>query len=109
MAEFCLDCWHKINGEDIAGKKYVLTRDLFFCEECCEWKRVVIAERWHYYMYKFRYIIFPFRILGGIIYFFWRLSLLPFFIYKYMRRKSDNSILKEKTQANYSTVLKRIE
>ncbi|MGM9605121.1 MAG: hypothetical protein ACI3XG_08640 [Faecousia sp.] len=42
MAEFCLDCWNKINGVNDPPGKYVLSRELDICEECGEWKPVII-------------------------------------------------------------------
>ena len=45
MAEFCLDCWGKINGEEVTESQYVLSEELEICEGCGEWKRVIISER----------------------------------------------------------------
>ena len=42
MAEFCLDCWNKMNGTRHSKRKYVLSKDLDFCEGCGEFKHVVI-------------------------------------------------------------------
>ena len=48
MAEFCLDCWNKIMGTDDPPKKYILSRDLDLCEECGEWKPVIIRGKRRY-------------------------------------------------------------
>ncbi len=45
MAEFCLDCWNKINKSKDDEKKYILSKDLDLCEGCGEWKHVVIRKR----------------------------------------------------------------
>ena len=45
MAEFCLECWNKLNGRNDSSWKYVLSWEKDLCEECGEWKRVVICER----------------------------------------------------------------
>ncbi len=45
MAEFCPDCVRKIFEVDRKDEDYVLSDELCFCEECCEWKRVVICEK----------------------------------------------------------------
>ena len=84
MAEFCLDCLNKMinKGED-NKEKFVLSKDLDLCEGCGQWKHVVIMERRAYYMHKFRYFILPFKIL----YFLWRLLILPYLIYKDIKNK----------------------
>jgi len=48
MAEFCLKCWNKINGTDKPEYEYVMSKEIDFCEECWELKRVVIKERESY-------------------------------------------------------------
>lgn len=45
MAEFCIDCWNKINGTNDTKRKYALSFYAEICEECGECKRVIIAER----------------------------------------------------------------
>ena len=45
MAEFCLDCWNKINETQDSKWRYVLSRDKDFCEECGQYKQVIVVER----------------------------------------------------------------
>lgn len=45
MAEFCLDCWNKLNGTSYT-KRQVRT-DMDLCEGCGEWKPVIVAFRRH--------------------------------------------------------------
>ena len=45
MAEICLECWRKLSGEQEPRWKYVLSRELDLCEECSEWKRVIVREQ----------------------------------------------------------------
>lgn len=45
MAEFCLDCWNDLNGEDLTERDVVLSRDYELCEGCGEFCRVVEGER----------------------------------------------------------------
>lgn len=45
MAEFCLDCWNKINETNDSQWRYVLTWNKDLCEECGQYKRVIIVER----------------------------------------------------------------
>jgi hypothetical protein len=45
MAEICLECWRKLSDQREPRWKYVLSRELDLCEECGEWKRVIVRER----------------------------------------------------------------
>lgn len=40
MAEFCLDCWNKLNGEDEPPENYIISQELELCEGCGELRRV---------------------------------------------------------------------
>lgn len=57
MAEFCPDCWNRINGSEDDKKKYVLSKDLDLCEGCGEWKHVIIRERNNNISWKFVIVI----------------------------------------------------
>lgn len=45
MAEFCLDCWNNINGTNDSKWRYILSWELDLCEECGEYKRLIVMER----------------------------------------------------------------
>jgi len=45
MAEFCLECWNKLNETKDSKRRYVLSRELDFCEECGTYKNVIVRER----------------------------------------------------------------
>lgn len=45
MAEFCLECWNKINETQDSKWRYALSRGKELCEECGEYKRVIVVER----------------------------------------------------------------
>ena len=45
MAEFCLDCWNKVNGTKDSPCRYVLSWEKDLCEGCAEYKRIIIAEK----------------------------------------------------------------
>ncbi len=45
MAEFCLDCWNKINETNDEESKFVMSKELDFCEGCGEWKYVIVSEK----------------------------------------------------------------
>ncbi len=42
MAEFCLDCLNKYSNEKLTENDVILSKEPDFCEECCQYKRVVI-------------------------------------------------------------------
>ena len=45
MAEFCLDCWNKLNQQNLTEKDVHISKDLDFCEGCAAWKPVVHGYR----------------------------------------------------------------
>lgn len=45
MAEFCLGCWNKLNEMKDSKRRYILSWEKDLCEECGEYKRVIVAER----------------------------------------------------------------
>ena len=47
MAAFCLDCWNKIMGTD-DKKFFILSRKPDFCEECQQWKPVIVRVKKRY-------------------------------------------------------------
>lgn len=90
MAEICLDCWNKINETEDDAKKYILSKEFDLCEECGEWKPVIIMERRAYYMRKFRFFILPFKIIYYVFYILWRLLTLPFFLFQNSKLKNNH-------------------
>ena len=67
MAEFCPECVSKILGEKYRKHRYILSEELYICEECGKLKRVVIVSRKAYYYNKFRFILLPIMILCFIV------------------------------------------
>lgn len=45
MSEFCLDCWNKLNKKEFTQKDYVLSKEPDLCEECGQWKPVIVRAR----------------------------------------------------------------
>jgi hydrogenase maturation factor HypF (carbamoyltransferase family) len=45
MADFCLECWNKINETQDSKYRYVFSKDWDLCEECGQYTQVIIAER----------------------------------------------------------------
>lgn len=44
MADFCIDCWNKLNSTDYPPSKFILSKDLDLCEGCGKYKRVIEYE-----------------------------------------------------------------
>ena len=82
MAEICLDCWNKLYEKSDSSRKYILSEELELCEECGEYKRVIVIERKYYYLHKFRFVLFPIQVIGRIL-------LLPYLIYQRRKNKND--------------------
>ena len=87
MAEFCVDCYNHMNGTNDSPKKFVLSDELDLCEGCGEWKRVVIAYKWEWVLWKLRYVIWPFKFVGIIIYVIIKLPWVLWQIYKEHKNK----------------------
>ena len=51
MAELCLDCWNKLTNSQYRPQCFLLSKELDLCEECGEWKPVIVR-------FKRRYIKF---------------------------------------------------
>lgn len=85
MAEFCLDCWNKINETDESEWDYVLSEDLELCEGCGEFKHVIIMERTEYYTHKFGIFAMPIMMACNIVYIIRSLILLPYLIFKRLK------------------------
>ena len=43
MAEFCFECYNKLNGGKCKKENYILSDELELCEGCEEYKKVVIC------------------------------------------------------------------
>lgn len=91
MAEFCLECFNKINETSDDESEYIMSDNLELCEECGEWKSVVVCTRSEYYLQKFRFFIFPFKIIFLLLYFLWRFFIIPYTIYRNYKTKIDAS------------------
>ena len=64
MSEICLDCWNKTNNRNDNPKKFIISKELDLCEECGEYKHVIISYRKPFYI---RIFLFPFKILYILI------------------------------------------
>lgn len=82
MADFCLDCWNKLNKTNGSKRKYILSEELEICEGCGEWKRVIIAKNNSYYTYELRYITLPISIIDSFIYLLRNLFVMLHSIFK---------------------------
>ena len=73
MAEYCFDCWKKINRKKYLPRYYRLSRTLEKCEGCGKWKRVVEEDDFYDYHPRVRDVILMYEIIVEIIFFFWRM------------------------------------
>ena len=48
MSEICLDCYNKYESTEEKPKKFIMTRKPELCEECGQYKRVIIRYKWRY-------------------------------------------------------------
>ena len=46
MAEFCVECWHKLTGMGDEKWRYVITSYKDLCEGCGQYKQVIVTERY---------------------------------------------------------------
>ena len=54
MAEFCLECWNRINQAKCTERDLVLSHFADLCEGCGEYKKVVVGERHLKFLYDLR-------------------------------------------------------
>jgi len=45
MAEFCLECWNKLNKKNLTKKDVHLSKEQDFCERCATWKPVIVKYK----------------------------------------------------------------
>ncbi len=45
MAEYCLECWSKLNDTKYTEDDFVISKHLDLCEGCAQYKRVIIRPR----------------------------------------------------------------
>ena len=45
MAEFCLDCFNKLNNTNHKPYEYVLSKELDLCEGCGKLTHVIVTKR----------------------------------------------------------------
>lgn len=55
MAEFCLDCFNKVSGSAYSSRYFHLSKEPELCEECGEWKPVIICVKRRYLVAEWFY------------------------------------------------------
>lgn len=60
MAEFCLNCWNKLNDSHDTEADFKFTKELDLCEGCGEYHHLVIAQRYRT-LWSTLWDILPFR------------------------------------------------
>jgi len=79
MAEFCLECYNELWGTNKTEQEVILTKYRDPCEGCGQYKPIYICERKHHIR---RQLYRKIRPLLMILFFLWRLLILPYLLYK---------------------------
>ena len=87
VANFCLDCWNKLNGTNDTQRKYVMSDGLSLCEECGEMKQVIEGYKSAYFLYRFRYVMYFFTA-------FFKILFLPVVVIVYAVRRTGKRLRK---------------
>ena len=87
MAEFCLDCWNKMNGTNESEYDYIISDDLDYCEGCGEWKHVIVIKREFYHIPIHMYFTFLIKTIYYLLCLIWKLLSLPYLLYTYLKSK----------------------
>jgi hypothetical protein len=45
VAEFCLDCFNKINNTNLKPSDVKISKEKDWCEECQEYKNIIVSVR----------------------------------------------------------------
>ncbi len=53
MAEFCLDCWNRINESHDTEKDWVLSEEPELCEGCGNYVPVIVTQRKGFSLFQF--------------------------------------------------------
>lgn len=53
MAEFCLDCWNRMNESHDTEKDWVLSEEPELCEGCGNYVPVIVTERKGFSLFQF--------------------------------------------------------
>ena len=65
VAEFCLDCWNRINGTHDPADRYLLSKNLSLCEWCEKATHVIVAMRGHHFPNVLRRGVGPLKFVYG--------------------------------------------
>lgn len=87
MSEICFDCWKEISSQKESRYKYIISKELYLCEECGKMQHVIIMARKAYDLHKFRYFILPFKLILAMLIALCMIPFLPYLIYKQIKEK----------------------
>ena len=88
VANFCLECWNKLNGTNDSERKYIMSDGLSLCEECGEMKQVIEGYKSACFLYRFRYVMYFFTA-------FFKILFLPVVVIVYAVRRTGNRLRKK--------------
>ncbi len=89
MAEFCFECWNRINKANDIPKRYIISENLSLCDGCGKYKHIVVMER-RYYMRKPRFAVLPIKFICTFVLLLWRFYISLYLFYK--RKKEINKV-----------------
>jgi len=82
MAEFCLECWNKMNGFKADKRSFTISKDMYLCEGCGKWKPVIVIKQRDCYSNRINYYMLPFIAARFIFYLLVRLIQLLYLTLK---------------------------
>ena len=69
MAEFCMECWNKLNNTNEEKSNYIISKNLHLCEGCGELKPIIVAKRRELYQKPFYHCTVLFQLICYVIHF----------------------------------------
>lgn len=96
MAEYCAECWDKINGYEGKSNKYIVSKHLELCEGCGKYKYVIITERKNFIYGILRSVFFPIEFVYMIICTLFKIAVSLYFICRKSGKKKSNTCFKGK-------------
>ena len=59
MIHFCLDCWNQAQGTHYDEWDYIISKEVDLCDECLQYKHVIVKRRFPYLRYMFPRHLLP--------------------------------------------------
>ena len=69
MSEICFECFNKSNDYKYTPKDFIISKELGLCEDCGEYKPVIITFRRPFYVILYRSVCVIIRIIFNRLFF----------------------------------------